>query len=101
MLEMGKVHKLYIAAHCESDVIGTKPRKLIYTLLAVSPFRAILSAPTTGKGRHMSNSMRRARVIGEWKEGSRTYSMDLVVLEKRSDHCVADYGRRDLECLEL
>lgn len=67
--------------------------KWIFTLLAVSPFLAMRSAPTTV-----------ASIDVIWVSLSnlgRTDSMDGFVLEKRADHGVAYHGGGDGECVEL
>jgi len=65
-----------------------------FTLLAVSPFLAMRSAPTTA----MSVDVLYLRSEDEW---GRTDGVDGLVLEKRADHCIANHGGGDGKRVEL
>jgi len=82
---------------CRSTGIGfsespRETRKVPRTLLAVSPFFAILSAPTTGE---------KCQVIFSCPLFRPTNGVDLVMLEQRPDHTIADHDRRDAEHYEF
>jgi hypothetical protein len=64
------------------------------TLLAVSPFFAILSAPTAAEAvKRRDSRQTRGRM--------HTNGVDRMVLEERANHGVDDHRRWDLECLQL
>ena len=64
------------------------------TLFAVSPFRAMRSAPTAGIKKHRL-------IFSRWRTQLDhlllTDRMDIVVLKERSDHAVAQHSRRNVE----
>ena len=68
------------------------PSKVLRTLLAVSPFLAILSAPTTREKRQVMLT------LSAW---SHTDGVDLMMLEQRSDHAIADHDGRDTKRYEF
>ena len=66
------------------------------TLFAVSPFRAMRSAPTAGVKKHQLIFTRKRTQLDHLLL---TDCMDIVVLKERSDHCITNHYMRCLQRL--